>query len=110
MGTGSRCLTIPAVSSSFTWTTKQVARLGTSTGTIYILAKADLELDDEEEVLHVPMTNTQYDHYQQLMKSLMMMRGRTIKVSMMKGNVYVCANGIYACCTYSVVPSPLPIF
>ena len=60
MGTGSRCLTIPAVSSSFAWTAKQVARLGTSTGTIYILAKADLELDDEEEVL--PMTNTQYDH------------------------------------------------
>ena len=65
MGTGSRCLTIPAVSSSFAWTAKQVARLGTSTGTIYILAKADLELDDEEEVLHVPMTNTQYGHYQQ---------------------------------------------
>ena len=45
MGTGSRC---PAVSSSFAWPAKQVARLGTSTGTIYILAKADLELDDEE--------------------------------------------------------------
>ena len=52
-GTGSRCLTIPAVSSSFAWTAKQVARLGTSTGTIYILAKADLELDDEEEVLSI---------------------------------------------------------
>ena len=63
MGTGSRCLTIPAVSSSFAWTAKQVARLGTSTGTIYILAKADLELDDEEEV--IPMINTQYDHHQQ---------------------------------------------
>ena len=52
-GTGSRCLTIPAVSSSFAWTAKQVAWLGTSTGTIYILAKADLELDDEEEVLSI---------------------------------------------------------
>ena len=50
-GTGSRCLTIPSVSSSFAWTAKQVARLGTSTGTIYILAKDDLDLD--EEVIHV---------------------------------------------------------
>ena len=89
MGTGSRCLTIPAVSSSFAWTAKQVARLGTSTGTIYILAKADLELDDEEEVL--PSANTQYDHYslQTILSGVksLMMRGRTIKVSMMKGNV-----------------------
>ena len=51
-GTGSRCLTIPAVASSFAWTAKQVARLSTSgTGTIYILAKANLEVDDGEEVI-----------------------------------------------------------
>ena len=39
-GTGSRCLTILSVS-SFAWTAKQVVRLDTSMGTIYILAIAD---------------------------------------------------------------------
>ena len=47
-GSGSRTLSLPSVSSSFSWTAKQVARLGSSSGTIYILAEDDLTLDDEE--------------------------------------------------------------
>lgn len=47
-GMGSRSLSIPSLSSSFSWTAKQVARLGTSTGTIYIVAKDDLDIDDED--------------------------------------------------------------
>jgi hypothetical protein len=35
-GSGSRTLSVPSVSSSFNWTAKQVARLGGTTGTIYI--------------------------------------------------------------------------
>ena len=37
-GSGSRTLSVPSVSSSFNWTAKQVARLGGTTGTFYILA------------------------------------------------------------------------
>ena len=36
-GTDIRCLTVPAVSSAFAWMAKQVACLGMSTGTIYII-------------------------------------------------------------------------
>lgn len=49
-GSGTRTLSIPSCSSSFSWTAKQVARLGNNTGTIYILAEDDLTLDDEDEV------------------------------------------------------------
>ena len=35
-GSGSRTLSIPSVSSSFSWTAKQVARIGNNTGTISI--------------------------------------------------------------------------
>ena len=49
-GSGSRTLSIPSTSSSFSWTAKQVARLGNNTGTIYILANHDLILNEEDEV------------------------------------------------------------
>lgn len=49
-GSGTRTLSIPSCSSSFSWTAKQVARLGNNTGTIYILAQDDLTLNDEDEV------------------------------------------------------------
>ena len=49
-GSGSRTLSIPSVSSSFSWTAKQVARIGNNTGTIYILANDDLILNDDDEV------------------------------------------------------------
>ena len=48
IGSGSCTLSLPSVSSSFSWTAKQVAQLGSSSGTIYILADDDLVLDDEE--------------------------------------------------------------
>lgn len=47
-GSGSRTLSLPSVSSSFSWTAKQEARLGSSSGTIYILADDDLVFDDDE--------------------------------------------------------------
>lgn len=37
-GCGSRCLTVPSVSSAFQWTAQQVAKLGGSKQPIYILA------------------------------------------------------------------------
>ena len=49
-GSGSCTLSIPSVSSSFSWTAKQVARIGNNTGTIYILANDDLVLNDDDEV------------------------------------------------------------
>lgn len=47
-GSGSRTLSVPSVSASFSWTAKQVARLGNSTGTIYILADDDLILNEDD--------------------------------------------------------------
>ena len=47
-GSGTRTLSTPSVSSSFCWTAKQVARLGNSSGTIYILADDDLNVNGEE--------------------------------------------------------------
>ena len=47
-GSGTRSLTVPAVSSSFRWTAQQVAKLGGYKQAIYILAKDDLVLDDFE--------------------------------------------------------------
>ncbi len=43
-GGGSRSLAVPNVSSSFTWSVQQVAKLGSNRGTIYILALDDLDL------------------------------------------------------------------
>ena len=47
-GAGSRSLTIPSVSTSFSWTAQQVARLSGTKGSIYILAKDDLSYPDSE--------------------------------------------------------------
>lgn len=41
-GLGSRSLTVPSVSSSFSWTAQQVAKLGGNKCAIYILAKDNL--------------------------------------------------------------------
>ena len=41
-GGSMRCLTVPSVSTSFWWTTQQVAKLGNQQNTIYILADGDL--------------------------------------------------------------------
>lgn len=50
-GGGSKSLIVPSQSSSFKWTPQQVARLSGQSGTIYILAQADLyELDDLDKV------------------------------------------------------------
>ena len=43
-GGGTKCLAIPAQSSSFKWTAQQVACLAGQAGTIYILAQEDLDL------------------------------------------------------------------
>lgn len=47
-GSGSRTLSVPSVSLSFNWTAKQVARLGNTSGTIYILADDDLLLNEHD--------------------------------------------------------------
>lgn len=44
-GGGTQSLTIPSVSSSFTWNAQQVARLGNNKGTIFIMAQEDLQLE-----------------------------------------------------------------
>ena len=49
-GGGSKSLTVPSQSSSFTWTAQQVARLGGQSGTIYILAQSTLNIPDYIEV------------------------------------------------------------
>lgn len=49
-GGGSKSLTIPSQSSSFKWTPQQVARLSTQSGTMYILAKAALDVDIGDEI------------------------------------------------------------
>ena len=49
-GCGTSALTIPNVSSSFEWTAQQVSKLSTTKGTIYILAKDKLTVDDDLEV------------------------------------------------------------
>lgn len=41
---GARSLTVPVVSSSFTWTAQQVAKLGNNKGTIYNMAQDDLNI------------------------------------------------------------------
>ena len=46
-GCGSYALTIPNVSSLFDWTPQQVAKLSSSKGSIFILAKDKLAIDDE---------------------------------------------------------------
>ena len=43
-GSGSRSLSMPAISTSFQWTAQQVAKLGANKQTIYILATDELEL------------------------------------------------------------------
>lgn len=49
-GGGSRTLTVPCVSSSFSWTAQQVAKLGSSVQPIYIMAKDELVDDCDPEV------------------------------------------------------------
>ena len=44
-GAGSRTLTVPSVSASFSWTAQQVAKLGTTTQAVYIMAKDKLEVN-----------------------------------------------------------------
>ena len=46
-GAGSRTLTIPSTSSTFSWTASQVAKLGGYKQTIYILAQEKLSLDND---------------------------------------------------------------
>jgi len=47
-GSGCKTLALPPVSSSFTWTAREIA--GSSRSTIYILAGADLVVPEREEV------------------------------------------------------------
>ncbi|XP_065908980.1 G2/M phase-specific E3 ubiquitin-protein ligase-like [Dysidea avara] len=47
-GGGTKCLAIPAQSSSFKWTAQQVACLAGQAGTIYILAQEDLDLSEDD--------------------------------------------------------------
>lgn len=49
-GSGTRTLTVPSVSPSFRWTAQQVAKLGSSTQAVYIMAK---ELLVKESTLEV---------------------------------------------------------
>ena len=49
-GAGSRTLTIPSVSSSFSWTAQQVAKLGPNKQSIYILARDKLAVELEVSV------------------------------------------------------------
>ena len=49
-GTGTRTLTVPSVSSSFSWTAQQVAKLGGNKQAIYILARDELVLPQDSEV------------------------------------------------------------
>ena len=49
-GCGSYALTIPNVSQQFSWSSQQVAKLSTTKGTIYILAKEKLTVDDEVSI------------------------------------------------------------
>jgi len=48
-GGGAKLLTAPSQSSSFKWIPQQVARLSSQSGTIYILAQADLHCTTEED-------------------------------------------------------------
>ena len=47
-GGGSKSLTIPSQSSSFKWTPQQVARLSGQSGTIYILAQSELNINFDD--------------------------------------------------------------
>lgn len=49
-GVGTKTLTVPSVSSSFSWTPQQVAKLGNSKQAIYILALDELSCSLESEV------------------------------------------------------------
>ncbi len=49
-GAGTRTLTIPCLSPSFKWTAQQVAKLGTCSQAVYILAKEHLIEDNASEV------------------------------------------------------------
>ena len=52
-GGGAKSLTVPSQSASFKWTPHQVARLSSQSGTIYILAQADLyHVDTDEQEVH----------------------------------------------------------
>ena len=47
IGGGSRSLTIPQTSVSFSWTAREVAKVS-GKGSIYILAEEDLNIEDED--------------------------------------------------------------
>ena len=49
-GAGTRTLTVPSVSPSFRWTAQQVAKMGSSSQAIYIIAKDKLIEDIDSEV------------------------------------------------------------
>jgi len=46
-GAGSRSLSVPSVSVSFSWSAQQVVKLAVNKQTIYILAEDDLQLPNE---------------------------------------------------------------
>ena len=52
-GGGTKSLTVPAQSESFKWTPFQVSRLSGQSGTIYILAQDELDLNDKVLLLHI---------------------------------------------------------
>ena len=51
-GGGTKSLTVPAQSESFKWTPFQVSRLSGQSGTIYILAKDELDLNDKVAITY----------------------------------------------------------
>ncbi len=51
-GAGSRTLTVPSVSASFSWTAQQVAKLGTVNQAVYIMAKDNL-IEESEVNMYV---------------------------------------------------------
>lgn len=59
-GVGSKTLTVPCVSSSFSWTAQQVAKLGTCKQAIYILAQDELVFPDVPEVNKHAFTQFEY--------------------------------------------------
>ena len=58
-GAGSRSLSIPSVSASFSWSAQQVVKLAVSKQTIYILAEDDLAIPNEVSILNFLAINTE---------------------------------------------------
>ena len=65
-GSGTRSLTVPALSSSFKWTVQQVAKLGGNKGIIYIMAQDNLLTQFEVSsttcmiVIHLSITDVRF--------------------------------------------------